>query len=181
MLTKAQDWIKRAIHHLENEFSKLQLGRANPAIVEDVFVEQYGSMQALKNCASVNMLDSQTLSIQPWDKTLLQKIAKAITEANLWLNPQTMADSVMIKIPAMTEERRRDTVKIAKNMVEDAKVSIRNARQDSLKDIKKWKDDKTLSEDDVKGYEKDLQKLVDEANEKVEEMFKKKEIDIMKV
>ncbi len=181
MLTKATDGIKKALHHLETEFSKLQLGRANPAIVEDVLVEQYGSFQALKNCASVNMLDSQTLSIQPWDKSILQKIAKAITEENLGLNPQTMADSVMIKIPAMTEERRRETVKIAKNMVEEAKVSIRNARQDSLKDIKKGKDEKTLSEDDVKSYEKDLQKLVDDANEKTEEMFKKKEVDIMKI
>ncbi len=181
MLTKATDGIKKAIHHLETEFSKLQLWRANPAIVEDVLVEQYGSFQPLKNCASVNMLDSQTLSIQPWDKSILQKIAKSITEANLWLNPQTMADGVMIKIPAMTEERRRDTVKIAKNMLEDAKVSVRNARQDSLKDIKKWKDDKVLSEDDVKSYEKDLQKLVDDANDKIDEMFKKKEVDIMKI
>jgi ribosome recycling factor len=92
-----------------------------------------------------------------------------------------MADGVMIKIPAMTEERRRDTVKIAKNMLEDAKVSVRNARQDSLKDIKKGKDDKVLSEDDVKSYEKDLQKLVDDANDRIDEMFKKKEIDIMKI
>lgn len=181
MLTKAQDGMKKALHHLENEFSKLQLGRANPAIVEDILVEQYGALQPLKNCSSVNMLDSQTLSIQPWDRSIIQKIAKAITEANLGLNPQSMADSVMIKFPVMTEDRRRDTVKIAKNMAEEAKVSIRNARQDSLKDIKKGKDEKTLSEDEVKAYEKDLQKLVDDANEKVEEMFKKKEIDIMKI
>lgn len=181
MLTKVNEWIKKSLHHLETEFSKLQLGRANPAIVEDVMVEQYGSLGPLKNCAGITLMDSQTLSIQPWDKSLLQKIAKAITEANLGLNPQSMSDSIFIKIPPMTEDRRRDTVKIAKTMAEEAKVSVRNARQDSLKDIKKAKDDKTMSEDDVKSYEKDLQKLIDDANDKIDEMFKKKEADIMKV
>jgi ribosome recycling factor len=92
-----------------------------------------------------------------------------------------MADSVMIKIPALTEERRKDLVKVAKKFSEEAKVSVRNARQESLKDIKKGKDEKTITEDDVKSYEADLQKMVDEANKKIDEMLEKKESDIMKV
>lgn len=181
MLEKAQNWIEKAINHLEVEFSKLQAWRANPAMVEDVRVESYGSLQPIKNVASINILDNQTLSIVPWDRSVIHAIAKAITDSGIGLNPQTMADSVMIKIPLVTEERRKDLAKIAKKFAEEAKVSVRNARQDSLKDIKKAKDDKEITEDDVKAYETDLQKLVDDSNKKIDDLTKKKEEDIMKV
>lgn len=181
MLEKAKAGIEKAIKHLDLEYSKLQLGRANPRMVEGILVEQYGSMQPIQNMASVSNLDAQTLSIKPWDKNAVHPIAKAITDANLGLNPQTMADSVMIKIPPMTEERRKEVAKVAKNMAEEAKVSVRNARQESLKDIKKAEDNKEISEDMRKDFENDLQKLVDEANKKIEEHFKQKEVDIMKI
>lgn len=181
MLEKAKAGIEKAIKHLDLEYSKLQLGRANPRMVEWILVEQYGSMQPIQNMASVSNLDAQTLSIKPWDKNAVHPIAKAITDANLGLNPQTMADSVMIKIPPMTEERRKEVAKVAKNMAEEAKVSVRNARQESLKDIKKAEDNKEISEDMRKDFENDLQKLVDEANKKIEEHFKQKEADIMKI
>lgn len=181
MLTKAKDWIEKAIKHLDLEYSKLQLGRANPAMVESILVEQYGSMQPLQNVASVSNLDAQTLTIKPWDKWVIHSIAKAITDSWMWLNPQTMADSVMIKIPPLTEERRREVAKIAKVLAEEAKVSVRNARQESLKVIKKAEDDKEISEDIRKQNENDLQKLIDEANKRVDEHFKKKEADIMKI
>jgi ribosome recycling factor len=181
MLEKAREWIKKAITHLETEFSKLQVGRANPAMVEGILVEQYWSLGPIKNVASLTLLDSQTISIQPWDRTLIHKIAKAITEENLWLNPQTNADGIMIKVPPLTEERRKEAVKIAKNMTEEAKVWIRNARADSHKLISQAEDDKEISEDIAKNYESDLQKLVDDANKQVDEMFKKKEVDIMKI
>lgn len=181
MLEKAKAWIEKAIKHLDLEYSKLQLWRANPRMVEGILVEQYWSMQPIQNMASVSNLDAQTLSIKPWDKSAVHPIAKAITDANLGLNPQTMADSVMIKIPPMTEERRKEVAKVAKNMAEEAKVSVRNARQESLKDIKKAEDNKEISEDMRKDYENDLQKLVDDANKKIEEHFKQKEADIMKI
>ena len=181
MLEKAKEGVQKAIHHLDVEFSKLQLWRANPALVEWIMIEQYGSFQALKNVASVSCLDAQTLNIKPWDKWSIWIIAKAISDSWLWLNPQSMSDSVMIKIPALTEERRTELTKIAKKMTEEAKVWIRNARQDSLKTIKKALDEKEISEDEQKDLEKDLQKLVDEANKKVEDHLKKKNEDIMKV
>jgi len=181
MLTKAKDWIEKALKHLDLEYTKLQLWRANPAMVEWILVEQYGMTQPLQNMATVWNLDAQTLSIKPWDKSSIHSIAKAITEAGLWLNPQTMADSVMIKMPALTEERRKEVAKIAKNLAEEAKISVRNARQESLKDIKKAEDNKEISEDIKKQYENDLQKLIDDANKKVEEHFKHKETDIMKI
>ncbi len=181
MLEKAKQWIERAIKHLDLEYAKLQLWRANPVMIEWILVEQYGAMQPIQNMASVSNLDSQTLSIKPWDRNVIHPIAKAITESWLWLNPQTMADSVIIKVPPLTEERRKEIAKVAKNMAEDAKVSVRNARQESLKDIKKAEDNKEISEDIRKDYETQLQKLIDDANKKIEEHFKQKEADIMKV
>jgi len=179
MLDKAKDWIEKAIKHLEIEYSKLQLGRANPAMIEDIMIEQYWSMQAIKNVSSVSTLDSQTLSIKPWDKGIIHTIAKAISAAAIWLNPQTMADSVMIKIPPLTEERRKEIAKIAKKLAEEAKVWVRNARWESNKLIKKAESDKDISEDESKDLEKDLQKLIDDANKKVDDLSKKKEKDIM--
>ena len=181
MLDKAKDWIEKAIKHLEVEFSKLQLWRANPALVEDVMVEQYGIPTPLKNMAQVSCLDAQTLSIKPYDRSVIWAIAKAITASWLGLNPQTMADSVLIKMPPLTEERRKELVKVAKKIAEEAKVWVRNARQESLKAIKKAEDEKEISEDEAKTLEKDLQKLVDEANKKIEELLKKKSDDIMKI
>lgn len=181
MLEKAKDWIQKAIKHLDIEYSKLQLWRANPVMVESILVEQYGSTQTLQNVASVSNLDSQTLSIKPWDKSIVHAIAKAITESWMGLNPQTMADSVMLKVPALTEERRREVSKIAKNLAEEAKVSVRNARQESLKAIKKAEDDKEISEDIKKQKETELQKIIEEANKKIDEHYKQKDSDIMKI
>lgn len=181
MLETAKQWIHKAINHLESEYSKLQMGRANPALVEDILVDSYGAMQQLKNTATVGLLDSQTLSIKPWDKSTLHAIAKAISESGLGLNPQSMSDSVMIKVPPMTEERRKDIAKIAKKLAEEAKVSVRNVRADAMKTVKKAEDDKDISEDQKKDYETDLQKSIDDANKSIDEHFKNKEIDIMKV
>lgn len=181
MLEKSNAWIKKAIKHLDQEFRKLQLGRANPAQVEDIMIENYWSFQPIKNSASVTLLDPQTLNIKPWDKNIINDIAKAISDANVWLNPQSMADSIIIKIPPLNEERRIEISKIAKKLWEEAKVSIRNARSESHKDIKKAEENKEISEDIAKKHESDLQKLTDEANKKIDEMYKNKDIEIMKV
>lgn len=181
MLDKAKTGISKAIDHLHAEFGKLQLGRANPALIEDVQVEQYGSMQPIKNMAAVSILDPQTLNIKPWDKTGIMPISKAISDSGLGLNPQDMGESIIIKVPQMTEERRRDIAKIAKKLLEDAKIAIRNARSDSHKDIKRAEDDKDISEDQSKDHQDDLQKLVDDANKQADEAYKAKEADIMTV
>jgi len=118
-------------------------------------------MQPIKNTATVSLMDPQTLSIKPWDKTILQLIAKAISDSGIGLNPQTMADSIMIKIPSLTEERRIEVVKIAKKLTEEAKVSIRNSRAESHKLIKNAEDNKNISEDEEKELNEELQKLVD--------------------
>lgn len=170
--------LDKSVKHLELEFHKLQLGRANPALIEDIKVEVYGDLQPIKNVASINIMDNQTLSVQPWDKSVLNDLSKAILEANLGFNPQGTSEGIIIRVPQLTEERRREVAKFAKTLMEDAKVAVRNARQDELKRIK---GDEDLSDDMKKDAESDVQKSIDEANKKIEELYKKKEADIMKV
>ncbi len=181
MLKTAIEWLKKTIHHLDLEFSKIQMWVANPLLVEDIMVEQYWSLQPLKNVANVAVMDPQTLSIKPWDKSGLNDIAKAITNSGKWLNPQSMADSILIKIPQVTEERRKEMTKVVKNLSEDAKISVRNVRGDIMKDIKKAEDNKDISEDERKDLEEKVQKEVNEANKSIEEKTKNKNDDVMKV
>ena len=181
MFTNLQEVLNKATDHLKFEFSKLQVGRANPAIVETVMVSAYGSVQPLKNIAAVSNLDAQTLTIQPWDKTLIKDIEKAISEANLGLNPSNNGETLMIKIPPLTEERRREIVKVASRLAEDAKISIRNIRGDFKKKIDSAKSEKTISEDEAKLHETNLQKQIDTTIKAVESLFADKEKDIMKI
>ncbi len=181
MLANLQQDLHKAINHLSNELAKLQAWRANPAIVEGVYVMAYGSSQPLRNVAAVSILDAQTIVIQPWDKSTIKDIEKWITDANLGLNPSNNGESIMIKIPTLTEERRRDLVKIASRLTEDGKVGVRTVRQDYKKNIDKAKTDKEISEDEAKTLEADLQKKIDAAIKEVENMLVAKEADIMKV
>ena len=179
MLENLNRDLQKAEEHLHNEFNKLQVGRANPAIVEGIMVLAYGSLGPLRNVASIGVLDAQTLSIQPYDRSLIKEIDRAITDANLGLNPQNNGETILIRIPTLTEERRRDLAKIAKRLADEGKVAIRNIRADYLKKIKAQGDD--VSEDVIAQQEKDLQKAVDAEAKKIDELLAKKETDIMKV
>ncbi|EKE29142.1 MAG: hypothetical protein ACD_2C00220G0005 [uncultured bacterium (gcode 4)] len=181
MLSNLKQDLRKVEEHLQNEFAKLQVWRANPSLIEGVHISVYGWVQPLKNVASVSVLDSQTLSIQPWDRSLIRDIDKGISDAGLGLNPQNNGETIMIKIPMLTEERRRDLVKFAKKLSEEWKIAVRNVRQDYIKKIKSAETAKEISEDISKWYEKDLQKAIDEEIEKIEKMLKHKEEEIMKV
>lgn len=181
MLEKLKEGLKKAVHHMDVEFSKIQMWVANPKLVEDIMVEQYGTLSPLKNVATVSCLDNQTISIKPWDKNVIWDIAKAITNSGKGLNPQNMADSVIIKIPQITEERRKEMTKIVKNISEEAKVTVRNVRWDIMKDIKNAENNKEISEDERKGLEEKVQKEVNETNKLIEERTKKKNEEVMKV
>jgi len=141
----------------------------------------YGSSQPLRNVAAVSTLDAQTIVIQPWDKSVIRDIEKGISDANLGLNPSNNGETLMIKIPALTEERRRELVKLASRLGEEGKVGIRTVRQDFKKKIDTAKSEKTISEDEAKAYEADLQKQIDAAIKDVDTVLKAKEEDIMKV
>ncbi len=181
MLSNINLELEKATDHLKNELAKLQIWRANPSLVEWILIYSYWSYQPIKNLASVSILDSQTLSIQPWDKWILKDIDKWITESWLGLNSQNNWESILIKIPTLTQERRQELVKIAKKIAEDNKIAVRNIRHEYLKKIKQAETNKEIWEDVSKAQEKELQKLINNKIEKIDEILENKEKEIMKV
>ncbi|MBK6542501.1 MAG: ribosome recycling factor [Flavobacteriales bacterium] len=176
----AEDLMSKAVDHLEHELTKVRAGAANPGMLETVRVDYYGSMVPLSQVASVNTGDARTLFVKPWEKKLIEAIEKAILGANLGFNPSNNGESVIIHVPMLTEERRKDLVKSAHKEAEHARVSIRSIRQKAMEAIKAAK--KTgLPEDHAKGLEADVEKLTATYNKKVEEHIGRKEKDIMKV
>lgn len=171
----------KAIAHLNHEFSRLQVGQANPALVDSLMVEAYGQMQPLKNLASISVPEPRTLQIQPWDRGMLGAVEKAIQKSDLNLSPVNNGAAVLLNIPPLTEERRRDLVKVVHRLAEEARISIRAVRQTAHTKFKTLSQNKEITEDDVKGAEKRLQEKVDEYNDKVAELAKMKEQVIMKV
>jgi ribosome recycling factor len=166
--------------HLEKSFLNIRAGKASPQMLGSVFVDYYGSQTPLSQVANVNVPDARTITIQPYEKSMLQPIEKAIMIANLGFNPMNNGDIVIITVPPLTEERRRDLVKQAKQDAEDAKIGVRNHRKDANSDIKKLEKEGT-SEDLCKKAEEDIQKLTDNFIKKIEEHLALKEAEIMKV
>jgi|SRR5690606_32390594 len=176
----AEESMANSISHLENELLKIRAGKASPAMLSSVMVDYYGSMTKLTQVANVNTPDAKTIRIQPWEKGMIEPIEKAIAYSNLGLNPQNNGEVIMITVPPLTEERRRDLVKSAKAEAEHAKVSIRNARKEANDDIKKLQKD-GLSEDIAKSAEIEIQELTDAYNKKVDLEVERKEKDIMTI
>lgn len=172
--------MKKAVGHLEDELLKIRAGKASPAMLEGVKVDYYGSLTPLNQVANVNTPDPRTISVQPWEKKMLETIEKAIMNANLGLNPQNNGELIMINVPPLTEERRKDLVKRAKAEGEHAKVSVRTARKDANDEIKKLEKD-GLSEDLAKDAEAEVQKLTDDFNTKIDNEVGRKEKDIMTI
>jgi len=181
ILNKTSESLEKSINHLKAEFWWLQAWKANPAMVESIKVNAYGQMMELKTCATVTVPEAQQLHISAWDKSLISSIEKALRDSSFWFNPQNNWDVIIINIPALTEEKRKDLVKIVHKKSEESKISIRQARHDWKAKLEKMHKDKEISEDELKWAESDLQKLVDEKNKKIEEMTKHKENDIMTI
>ena len=180
ILEEAEDGMSNSISHLITELSKIRAGRANPSMLDTVKVDYYGTPTPLSQVGNVSTLDSRTLTIQPWEKAMLDEITKAVINANLGLNPQNNGEVIIIAVPVLTEERRRDLVKRAKAEGEHAKVSVRSQRKEANDMVRSLKDD-GLSEDLLKDAEDRVQKLTDSFNDKVDELVSVKEKDIMKV
>jgi ribosome recycling factor len=179
-LEEAKERMDKAITHLENELRVIRAGKANPAMLSGIMVDYYGSTTPLQQVSNVGTLDARTISIQPWEKNMINPIEKAILAANLGFNPQNNGEVIRIAVPPLTEERRRNLVKQVKNEGENARVSIRNARRDANEQLKKLQKD-GLEEDLAKDAESDVQKLTDNYNKKVEELLEKKEVEILTV
>jgi ribosome recycling factor len=180
ILDSTKESMAGSIAHLEKEFLNIRAGKASPQMLGSVFVDYYGSQTPLSQVSNVNVPDARTITIQPYEKSMLQTIEKAIMIANLGFNPMNNGENIIINVPALTEERRRDLVKQAKSEAEDAKIGIRNARKDANTEIKKLEKEGT-SEDICKTAEDDIQKLTDAFIRKVEEHLAAKEVEIMKV
>lgn len=172
---------KQALEHLKSEFAQIQAGRASPALVENLMVESYGSMMTLKSVATINTPDASTISIQPWDKSMVSAIEKAIQTSPLGLNPVSDSTMVRIPIPKPTEEKRKELIKTVKQLAEDSKITLRNARHEALAGVKKEKDAGTISEDIFFYVEKEMQKLIDMHNKSIDELVEKKSAEIMTI
>ncbi|MBP8066735.1 MAG: ribosome recycling factor [Flavobacterium sp.] len=180
ILDSTKESMNGSIAHLEKEFLNIRAGKASPQMLGGVFVDYYGSQTPLSQVANINVPDARTITVTPWEKSMLHPIEKAIMIANLGFNPMNNGDNIIISVPPLTEERRKDLVKQAKAEAEDAKISIRNARKDANTEIKKLEKEGT-SEDICKTAEEDVQKLTDAFIKKIDEHLVIKEAEIMKV
>jgi ribosome recycling factor len=179
-LNDAKALMDKALDHADNELTKIRAGKASPSMLDGITVDYYGTPTPLSQVGNVNTPDARTLVIQPWEKSLLGPIEKAIMEANLGMNPQNDGVIIRINVPPLTEERRRDLVKKVKAEVEVGKVAIRNIRKDANEKIRKLKSD-GVSEDEMKTGEGEVQKLTDAYIVKIDQLSDAKEKDIMTV
>jgi len=179
-MSDAEEGMTQTIDHLIVDLGKIRAGKATPSMLDSVQVDYYGTMTPLSQVANVNTLDARTLTVQPWEKAMLDEIGKGITNANLGLNPQNNGEMVIISVPVLTEERRKDLVKNAKAAAEHAKVGVRSKRKDANDFVKSLKND-GLSEDQVKDAEQGIQDLTNKYSDKIDSLLEAKEVDIMKV
>ena len=171
----------QSIAALKNNLTKIRTGRANPALLDTVQVDYYGSMVPISQVANLSLLDARTISVQPWEKGMGAKIEKAIRDSDLGLNPSSMGDLIRVPMPMMTEERRKELTKVVRGEGENAKIAVRNLRRDANEAVKKLAKDKLASEDDQKRSEADIQKLTDKHVADIDKLVAAKEQDIMAV
>ncbi|HOP12767.1 ribosome recycling factor [Lentimicrobium sp.] len=180
ILDETEESMQGAISHLEKEFHKIRAGKASPAMLEGVRVDYYGTMSPIDQISNINTPDPRQIIVQPWEKSMLGPIEKAILAANLGFNPQNNGEVLRIAVPPLTEERRKDLVKKAKAEVENAKVTVRNLRRSAI-DAGKKLEKEGVPEDEIKQLEKEIQLLTDKYSASVDKLFELKEKDIMTV
>lgn len=177
----AKTRMEKSLESLKNDFSGLRAGRAHASLLDGIMVEAYGSLSPLSQVGTVSVPDARTLSVSVWDKSLAKSVEKAIRESDLGLNPVSDGQLIRIPIPPLSEERRKELVKVAGKYSEQGKIAVRNVRRDALDGIKKLKKDNAISEDEEKKYENEIQKLTDETIKKIDEELARKEKDILQV
>jgi ribosome recycling factor len=177
----AKSRMDKSLEALRGELSKVRSGKATTALLDGIKVDYYGNMTPLNQVGNLTVLDAHTLSFTPWDKSMVNPADKAILEANIGLNPVSDGTNLKIPIPPLNEERRKELVKLVKKFGEDAKIAVRNIRRDANDHLKREEKDKKISEDQLKDAEDKIQKLTDEHTQKVDEILKHKEKEIMEV
>jgi ribosome recycling factor len=182
-LAKIEADMQSAIEHLSHDFAGVRTGKASPSLIEnlDVYIHAYGGTQKLKSLAIINSPEPRMLNVQPFDPSTTRDIEKAIRESKLGLNPAAADRSIRVPIPVLSEERRRDMVKLIKTLAEEAKVRLRSTRKNGIDDGKKMKTENILTEDTLKTFEKNIQDLTNKFSKKVDDLAVAKEADLMKI
>ena len=181
MILDLEDKMQKTIASLNNEFKKIRTGRANPSILDDIKVDYYGSPTPINQAASINVEEGRTLTISPWDKSLITEIEKAIMKSDLGLNPNTSNDLIRLTMPVLTEETRGDYIKQAKIEAENAKIAIRNIRRDANNLAKDSEKNNEISQDEMKKLEAEVQRVTDTFIQSIENELKKKEADLSEI
>lgn len=181
LISDLEDKMQKTIASLNNEFKKIRTGRANPSMLDDIKIDYYGSPTPINQAASISVEEGRTLTISPWDKSLIEDIEKAIMKSDLGLNPNTSGDLIRLTMPVLTEETRGDYIKQAKNEAENAKIAIRNIRRDANNYAKDSEKNNEISQDEMKRLEAEVQKVTDTFIESIENELKKKEADLSEI
>lgn len=179
--TTAEQKMQKSIEALKTDLGKVRTGRAHTGILDHVMVDYYGSPTPVNQVANVNLIDARTIGVQPWEKNMLGKVEKAIRDSDLGLNPATVGDLVRVPMPALTEERRKDLIKVVRGEAEGAKVAVRNLRRDANSQLKELVKSKDISEDDERRSQDEIQKLTDKAVAEIDKLLASKEEDLMAV
>lgn len=180
-LTNREEQMKKAISFLKEELSTIRAGKANPKLVDKIQVSYYGSMTPLNQIANISVPEPRCLIIQPWDASSIKEIEKAILNSDLGINPSNDGKIIRLMIPQLTEERRKDLLKLVKKEVENSKVALRNVRRDAIEAIKKMEKNSEITKDDLKKAEEDAQKLTDKYTKLIDDLYKDKEKEILEV
>ncbi len=180
-LQAAEQRMKKSVENIQSELASIRTGKATPALLEGIKVESYGQLVPLKQVGTISVKDSKTLMVQLWDKNIVANAEKAIRESGMGLNPATEGQTIRVPIPPLTEERRREYVKLVKRLAEDAKISLRNIRRDAIQTIEKAEKEKAITEDDKNRGKKDADSLIQRYEKLIEETVSRKEKEIMEV
>ncbi len=181
IIKDADSRMQKSIDSLKGELSKVRTGRAHPSLLEHIVVDYYGNDTPLNQVANIGVEDARTLTVTPWERPMVQAVEKAIMKSDLGLNPNSAGSVIRIPMPQLTEERRRDLVKVVRHEGENAKVAIRNIRRDANSDFRSLEKDKDISEDEERKAQDDIQKITDTCVKQIDEIIAEKEVDLMKV
>ncbi|TIC83163.1 ribosome recycling factor [Crenobacter intestini] len=177
----AEQKMQKSLEAFKNDLNKVRTGRAHTGILDHVMVDYYGNPTPVNQVANVNLIDARTIGVQPWEKNMLAKVEKAIRDCDLGLNPASMGDLIRVPMPMLTEERRRDLIKVVRGEAEGARVAVRNIRRDANNELKNLIKDKAITEDDERRAQDDIQKLTDKYIAEVDKALAAKETDLMAV
>ncbi|SDV47476.1 ribosome recycling factor [Chitinasiproducens palmae] len=177
----AEQKMQRSIESFKGDLAKVRTGRAHTGLLDHIQVDYYGSMVPISQVANLTLIDARTIGVQPWEKKMVSAVEKAIRDSDLGLNPSTQGEQIRVPMPALTEERRRELVKVVKNEAENAKIAVRNLRRDANEQVKKLVKDKLASEDEERRSADEIQKLTDRYVAEIDKLFQTKEAEIMTV